>query len=384
MQKTKGYFLSQPHQPFFTLAIVNAIMMMLLFLLSYKGVFTLIIDPFSFHAYAMLFTLFTPFFLGFLLTTFPRFSQTPAIGQQYYTTIFWLLLLGIGLFLLGISLSKWLMFIGILLILSAQLYAAAIFYQIYKSSPLQDKHDQFWIQMAWVSGIFSNILFLLAFFTTLSLKPLAVLIGVYLYLLMMALSVGQRMIPFFSHVMVKRNSTLLKTIALLLALKILFDLLGLKVGFLFLLIAGAILVRELRRWNLPFKQADAILWILHLAIFWLPVALIIGGLSELAALIFEKNFLSLTIHLIVLGFLTTIMIGFGTRVTIGHSGNQMRVDTYTKVLFYLTQIILYFRAIYSFSGSNILFDITATLWMAMLTAWAVKYFPLLISGKKLS
>jgi uncharacterized protein involved in response to NO len=383
MQKTKGYFLSQPHQPFFTLAIANAIIMMLLFLLSYKGVLSFVIDPFSFHAYAMFFTLFTPFFLGFLLTTFPRFSQTPAIKQQYYLTIFWLLLAGTLLFLLSLFLSIWLFLCAALLILSAQLYAASIFYAIYQNSSLKDKHDQFWIQIAWMFGILSNTLFILSLFTTLPMKPLAVAIGIYLYLLMMALSVGQRMIPFFSHVMVEKNSTLLKTLVMLFGLKILFDLFGLKIGFLFLLVAGAILIRELQRWNLPFKKADAILWILHLAIFWLPAALIIGGLSELAELIFEKNFLSLTIHLIVLGFLTTIMIGFGTRVTIGHSGNQMRVDTYTKVLFYLTQIVLYFRALYSFSGSNILFDITISLWLVMFIAWAIKYFPLLISGKKL-
>ena len=143
------------------------------------------------------------------------------------------------------------------------------------------------------------------------------------------------------------------------------------------------MMREILRWNLPFKQADAVLWILHLAIFWLPISLIIGGFSEMAGLVFEKDFLSLSIHLVVLGFLTTIMIGFGTRVTLGHSGNQMKIDKYTKILFYLTQIVIYFRALYSFSGSNMLFDITATLWIVLFVAWGVKYLPVLVVGKKL-
>jgi len=184
--------------------------------------------------------------------------------------------------------------------------------------------------------------------------------------------------------MIERNKTLLKTMFILFHLKVLFDLFDLKIGFIFLLIAGAIMMKEVLRWKLPYKQADAILWILHLAIFWLPTALIIGGFSELSGLVFDKSFLALSVHLVALGFLTTIMIGFGTRVTIGHSGNQMKIDKVTKVLFYLTQIVVYFRALYSFSGSSLLFDITASLWMVLFIAWAVKYLPVLISGKKLS
>ena len=35
-----SYFFSQPHQPFFALAFINAIVTMLLFLLSYKSIIT--------------------------------------------------------------------------------------------------------------------------------------------------------------------------------------------------------------------------------------------------------------------------------------------------------------------------------------------------------
>ena len=384
MQTQKGYFLSQPHQPFFTLGIVNAIIMMLVFLLSIKGVFTLTIDPFSFHAYSLIFTVFTPFFLGFLLTTFPRFSQTQAIDKQIYLTAFTLILVGALLFLLGSFVSIMIAILGAFILFLAQLYTAHIFYTIYKNSPSKDKHDQFWILTAWLEGIAANILFIGYFLDILPMTPLTIGVGIYLYLMLLALSVGQRMIPFFSHVMIERNKTLLKTMFILFHLKVLFDLFDLKIGFIFLLIAGAIMMKEVLRWKLPYKQADAILWILHLAIFWLPTALIIGGFSELSGLVFDKSFLALSVHLVALGFLTTIMIGFGTRVTIGHSGNQMKIDKVTKVLFYLTQIVVYFRALYSFSGSSLLFDITASLWMVLFIAWAVKYLPVLISGKKLS
>ncbi len=380
---SKGYFLSQPHQPFFTLGIINAILMMLLFLLNFKGIVNFTVAPFSFHAYSLIFTVFTPFFLGFLLTTFPRFSQTPAIDKKVYSRIFSLLLGATMLFILGSFTTIMIVIIAAIMIVITQLYAGIIFYHIYQASLLQDKHDQFWILTAWSEGVAANVLFLASFLDLIPLSSFTTGVAVYLYLMLLALSVAQRMVPFFSHVMIARNKHLLKILFILFNLKVLVELFDLKVGFLFLLIAGGILAKEVIRWNLPFKQADAILWILHLAIFWLPVALIMGGFFELASLIFNKSFYALSIHLVVLGFVTTILIGFGTRVTLGHSGNQMVVDTYTKILFYLTQIVVYFRVLYSFSGSSILFDLTASLWMTLFSAWAIRYLPVLIRGKKL-
>jgi len=64
------YFFSQPHQPFFVAGIFWAVVTMLLFLLSYKGVLSILLPPAAFHAYSMLFLVFTPFLTGFIFTTF--------------------------------------------------------------------------------------------------------------------------------------------------------------------------------------------------------------------------------------------------------------------------------------------------------------------------
>ena len=44
-----------------------------------------------------------------------------------------------------------------------------------------------------------------------------------------------------------------------------------------------------------------------------------------------------------LGFLFTVLIGFGTRVTIGHSGNMMVATPYVKFLFIFTQVVVLVR-----------------------------------------
>lgn len=89
MQAKENYFLSQPHQPFFLLGIINAIVMMLLFALNYKGLLSLHVDSLTFHSYSLIFLVFTNFFTGFLFTTFPHFNQTQVIEKKYYVNIFY-------------------------------------------------------------------------------------------------------------------------------------------------------------------------------------------------------------------------------------------------------------------------------------------------------
>jgi len=378
------YLFSQPHQPFFGWGVINAIVMMTLFLLTYKGVLVPVISPNNFHAYSLIYIVFTAFFQGFLLTTFPRFSQMPPLDPKIYTTNFTLLFSGTLLFALGAFTTPWLLYPGMFLLLGNQLFSFYAFYQIYKNSPAQDKYDQFWILTAFASGIAAHLLFIAALATqSFIFLEAAKKIAVYLYLIFVAFSVGQRMIPFFSHVMIEKNRKLLKSVYGLFAAAIVTDLVAGSYGFIFMFIASALIAKELLRWKLPYKKAEPILWILHLAIFWLPLGLFLGAVADLAALLTDQNWLFVAIHFVLLGFVTTVLIGFGTRVTLGHSGNMMQTDEKTKILFYLTQIVLYMRVIYSFTGTPFLFDITIALWLLLFGGWAVKYFPALLFGERI-
>ena len=383
-KKPLAYFFSQPHQPFFTWGMLNAVVVMLLFLLDYKGIVTLVVTPNLFHAYTLIFIVFTAFFQGFLLTTFPRFSQMPPLARQIYTTNFMLLFTGTLLFLAGAFLSRWLMLPGMLLLWANQLFSFTAFYRIYRASGAPDKHDQFWILTAFGSGILTHLLLIVALFFDLTLlEEAAKQLAIYLYLVFVALSVAQRMIPFFSHVMIARKRTFLPVMYALFGAGIALDLLLSPWGALLFLAAGIFAAIEIYRWHLPFRQAEPILWILHLAIFWLPVALIAGAIADIAASLAGRDLIYLDLHLVVLGFVTTVLIGFGTRVTLGHSGNMMVTDDRTRMLFYMTQIVIYMRVLYSLTGTPFLFDIAAGLWIALFGGWALKYMPALVFGKKI-
>ena len=383
-----SYFFSQPHQPFFVLAFVNAIVTMLIFLLSYKGVIHMAITPSHFHAYGFTYLLFTPAFFGFLFTTFPRFASTPAIEKNTYMRVFNFYYIGSTLFLLGSMVSPFLSAVGMITLFIGHTSGYLILKNIYTTTTMEDKHDIYWIQLAMAFGLGAHLIFIVGQLWVVSFIGFSTEISTYLYLFLLAFAVAQRMVPFFSHCMVEKNMALLKQLFILLLLHILLEGFKTNTSFVVDLLIAYLTGKEILRWKLPFPNPNPLLTVLHVALFWVPVAFALSGLTNLISLISDVTFLALDVHGIVLGFVFTILIGFGTRVTLGHSGNQMFADKYTTFLFIWTQVVIVLRILTSLVAAfgwnfMILFDITATAWIVMFAAWALRFFAVLIQGKKL-
>lgn len=383
------YFFSQPHQPFFVLGFINAIVTMLIFMLSYKGVLTLTLTPSAFHAYSLIYLMFTPAFFAFIFTTFPRFASTPAIEKSLYLKVIGLFTIGSVLFVLGALTTEILYKLGMLILLGAHFWAIKILTGIFNTSKMEDKHDMFWILLAMVFGLVSHLIFIMGESFWLPLQGFAIQVGIYLYLFLVAFSVAQRMVPFFSHCMVDKNVYLLKVVTLLLVAHIILELIHPHLSFIAEFALVYVIGKELFRWSLPFPNPNPLLWILHLSLYWIPVAFLFGGMSNLTSLINGTNFLFLDIHILILGFVFTILIGFGTRVTLGHSGNMMQADMWVKVLFNWTQLVVVMRLFTSMAAAwgwnfMVLFDISVTVWLIMFVLWAVRFFAVLIKGKKLT
>ncbi len=383
------YFFSQPHQPFFVLAFINAIILMLVFMLAYKGVLHIAIPAFVFHAYGLIYLLFTPAFLAFLLTTFPRFASTPVVENKAYMRIFSFFYMGATLYVLGSIISPVFSAFGMILLFIGHLLGTLILKNIYTTTKMEDTHDIFWIYTAMRLGVVAHALFIVGQLFYAPIIGLATEISIYLYLFLLTFSVAQRMVPFFSHSMEGRNDYLLKVTFVLLILHILLEGVYSNSSFIVDILLGLLIGKEILRWKFQFPQPNPLLWVLHTALYWVPIAFILGGLTNLVTLLSSTSFLALDIHMLTLGFIFTILIGFGTRVTLGHSGNMMQADKWTRNLFYATQVLVGLRIIVSLLaafGLNfmILFDITSTVWIVLLAVWAYRFFPVLIQGKKLT
>ena len=385
----KHFFLSQPHQPFFILAFLNAIISMFLFMLFFKGIILTDFSAINYHAYSLIYLMFTPAFLAFLFTTFPRFSGVPAIPQKHYLPIFLLFLAGSILFVLGAIFSNAISIIGMLVIFVAHLGAGNILLSIYNASPMyaDEKTDQYWILIAIASGLVANFLFILSSWFPI-FHTLSVQIATYLYLFLVTFTVGQRMIPFFSHAPIEKHMERFRVIVGLLGLHVLLETIQPHSSFLADFFLAYLIGKELHRWKLPFPNPNPLIWILHLGLFWIPVAFLLSGVTNIISLSSGLNFLYLDIHMLLIGFIFTLMIGFGTRVTIGHSGNKMEADRLTTILFYLTQVVVAVRILTSLALVNgwnffVFFDMSITVWLVLFGVWAYRFFAVLIFGKKL-
>lgn len=393
-QKKPNYFLSQPHQPFFTLGIFNAIVLMLIFALSYKGVFTLTTGSAAFHVYSLIFIAFSNLFTGFLFTTFPRFNRSEVISKKFYTNVFYSTLLGSTLFLAGSFISHALMLGGMTVLFLSQVFAVLKLQEIFTRGAASDKKDSFWILTALYFGLLGHILFISLELNSylalpLDLQSLAINISFYLYLIFLTFSVAQRMVPFFSHSFAVKNENFVKIVFLLFGLKTIFSTLDFRVAEIILdTVLGLYLLAEFLRWKLPLLSSPPILWVLHLGLFWLPAAFLLSAISLSAELFLETSFYFLNLHLLAIGFLTTILIGFGTRVTLGHSAQPPHADRLAVGIFLFVQVVVILRALYSVNlaygwGLNFFFDISFTAWLVLFLVWAWRYGKVLVFGSKL-
>jgi uncharacterized protein involved in response to NO len=385
----ESYFLSQPHQPFFLLGIINAILMMLLFGLAYKGIISININTTLFHVYTLAFLLFNNVFSGFLFTTFPRFNQANIVSKSYYTNIFYANTLGSVLFFIGIFSFEFFISLAMVMLLISQFFTVLKLYNIYKEGMAPDKSDSFWILIAQYFGLVGNFLFLITheldFYT---LLPSAVNITFYLYLIFLAFSVGQRMIPFFSHSWAQKDKYFVKIVFVLFILKSLFASMEFKIAEMLVdIILALYMLKEFLRWEFHPLQSPSILWVLHLALFWLPTAFGVSAMTLAAEIFLDTSFYFLNIHLLAIGFLTTVLIGFGTRVTLGHSGQPPHADKFTTNIFLFIQLVVLLRTLFSINVAfewdmNFLFDMTFFAWIVLFVLWGARYGRVLIFGKR--
>jgi len=311
-KQNKNYFLSQPHQPFFVLGVINAIVMMLIFALNYKGVLSLNVPTLFFHTYSLIYIVFINLFSGFLFTTFPRFTGMQPIDLAYYKNIFYLNTVGSVLFVLGSIFSMIVLVLSTFILLYANYKIVSKLYAIYSNSQASNLEDAYWILRAFQFGLVGNFLMILSLYFP-SFSQFCIVFSFFMFVIFLTFSVAQRMIPFFSHSMQPKDHRFISTVFILFVLKTIFatfnayDYVKISEIVLDLLLSIYLLV-EFLKWNMLEHKPLPILWILHLGLFWLPLAFFMDAISLIAELYMNTSFYFLGIHLLALGFLTTVLI----------------------------------------------------------------------------
>ena len=389
-------FSAQPHQPFFALGIPLLAIFTFILFGQFSDIFTLNISITQFHIYPLIFMIFIQFFLGFLFVVFPRFLMQAVVKPDEYMKIFYVYALGSIVYLIGLFSFKPLVFVGSLVLFAAQVWSFYILFNIYEKSKVPDKYDTKWVLIAFMTGIISHILFLISFFNvSIFIERLAIYSGFYLFLFSLIFAISQRMIPSFTKVKVpayvKNNSKyIMETIFILLTLKVatlLMDDARLNIIAdlpLFLFFTYELVIK----WKLPVTKVSPIVWILYLSLFWIPIGFLLSTIESVSYIlevpfIFEKA----VIHTFAIGYFITILVGFGTRVVLGHSGRTPTADGIAVFMFMFIQAIVLVRI---FAGLSLNFGFDYTFWInasalllvIALLAWSARYLGILIRGYK--
>ena len=389
-------FSSQPHQPFFTSGILFFILFMSLFVAVYSNILTLDSSILTYHAYSMIFVIFIQFFLGFLFVVFPRFLIQSEIQIKVYMNLFLLyFFVSLGIFLTLIFYSK-ITFIFQILMLITQIMSFNLLYFIHKKSVVKVKEDTKWILIAFFTGLLSHGLFIISnldFPYSYEVSKFAINTGFYLFIFMIIFTISQRMIPFFTTAKdptykINKSENLLILVFSFLVLKVVllsFD--NVKLNLLADIPLFIIITRELIKWKLPLFKVPAIMWVLFIGLYWIPIAFLISIIEGLMAfydpnIIFEK----VVIHTLALGYFMTVLVGFGTRVILGHSGSTPHANNFAIFIFIFIQIVALFRIFTSFSINFELnymafINTTAILLIFGLFLWSSKYITILLKGK---
>ncbi|MEO7160093.1 MAG: NnrS family protein [Polaromonas sp.] len=143
-------------------------------------------------------------------------------------------------------------------------------------------------------------------------------------------------------------------------------------------LAGLCAAAQLARWALwqPWKTGRTpLVWVLHIAYFWIPVHLALRGLAELGWVM-----PSVAVHALTVGAIGGLIIGMMTRTALGHTGRPLkagRADVVCYLLVLAAALIRVFvppiapaQLVNSVLGS-------AALWSSGFALYAVSYWPVL-------
>ena len=360
-------FTSQPHQLYFISTIFFAFTIMLLTLFSLQGI--LQVNFTTIHGFGLIYGFFTNSFLGFLITVILNYTTSLIISKKYYLAPWMILQIGIITTLIGFET------LGKIIVIFTIFYFNYIFAKTIKRGKSTTKKGTIYLNII----LFIGSLLLLSEIIFHQDLTLVIFFG---YLVSLVFTVAQRMVPvFYSNLMrtqlwekpkylVEISSILFLSIGIALQ----FDLvLFLKLSsFIAMLYFGYIII------NLNiYQKTPPILSILVFSFIWLEL----GFISLFLESIFEIASLKLSLHIFSLGFVTNLLIGFGSRVIMGHAvpSEKIFADKITIFLFILTQVIIIsrsFASILFMNNSSFFMEllyISGTLWIILFILWSLRY-----------
>ncbi|MBU0828515.1 MAG: NnrS family protein [Gammaproteobacteria bacterium] len=143
--------------------------------------------------------------------------------------------------------------------------------------------------------------------------------------------------------------------------------------------AGTLHVLRLLRWKPMRTRSRPILWVLHLAYAWLPVGLVLLGMSQLGIVGVSSG-----IHALAVGATGGLIIGMITRTARGHTGRMLQASRLEVAAYLLVASAAVARVLLPLVAPQhlaIWLVVAATAWGAAFALYLFVYAPWLIATR---
>jgi uncharacterized protein involved in response to NO len=148
---------------------------------------------------------------------------------------------------------------------------------------------------------------------------------------------------------------------------------------LVLLLAGAAQLLRLSRWSGVRTFADPLVAILHLGYLWIPIGLVLLGLSVAGFNIPRSG----AIHALTAGAMATMILAVMSRASLGHTGRELKASPMTIASYVCVTIGAAVRVAASLGlgDYSLMLDIAGAIWGAALLIFAIAYAPVLWNAR---
>lgn len=388
------HFTAAPHRVMFFGGAVQTLLVMLwwLFELSTRYLFpewtvAWPLFPTAIHSWLLLFGMLPFFFFGFLMTTFPRWMAGHEVPASRFVPAFIFMFSGVLLFYVGLFLVPVLLILAsssMLLGWGGGLYAL---WRVLRDTRPGDKRHTTVLLAAFSIGWLALATYLYWQVTgTHEALQLALRIGLWGFVLPVFGTVAHRMIPFFTSSALQQQEvprpfwpwwTMLAGSLSHGGME--FFNLSAWLWLVDLPLAFAALTLS---WLWGFRRSfsNPLLAVLHVGFAWLGVAMLLYTVQSLWLFAHDGTgyILGLApLHALTIGCYATLVIGMGTRVTLGHSGLPFVIDIPVQLMFVGIQLTALLRIAADLlpGQSSWLYLAAVLLWLASFGPWVWRYLP---------
>lgn len=387
-------FIAAPHRVMFFGGALQTLAVMLWWIVELVTRYGIVghsiswtIAPNAAHAYLMIYGLFSFFMFGFLMTVFPRWMNGREVPAKYYVPAFILLMAGAITFYIGLLSNNTVLAIATTCTLAGWGTVLYALLRVLLDTQHPDKQHPAVIFTALSLGWCSLASYLVWLSSDdASYLHFAIQGGLWLFLLPVFASVGHRMIPFFT------SSALSQKIGkppswpwwIIIAASVAHGLLQFTYAAAWLWLCDAPLAVAVfylsYSWGFRRSLSVPLLAVLHIGFAWMGAAMLLFAIQSFVAFTshgatFIWGFAPL--HALTIGCFATLLIGMGTRVTLGHSGLPMKADRPIKLMFAGMQIATLLRVLADMLPMQPywLYVAAAAVWLACFSPWVFRYLP---------